>query len=294
MPTAGMVRDYHCAAVARPRTRMRAAARSCTRARAVGDLVVFRLNEERHARRRRAAAAARARRRAACTARRCPCARAGCSSVVSHDEAEVVFCGGGDGTIRKLTGCDMRWQLARRRASTGAWRRCSARSTAAPAARRHRRGADVPAALRRHVVPLVPLQAPSSHTTPLTCVAFIRQPSRSDVFATGERRRLRARVGPLRLLDDRERARARRGRRALHRVGRRLRARRRVGRAHPLLRRGTRGACGSSRTRTARRTSVATSLATHVDAKARVPKSPSRRRARPRARATGGRSRRAR
>ena len=177
LPTAGMVRNYHCACVARPAHADARGGAFLYAGTSVGDLVVFRLNEGGHARAASSGGGENSEKGGVYRAS-VPVCSGGLLSVVSHDEAEVVFCGGGDGTIRKLTGCDMRWQLASEARVDG--RVTSLSLVHGGAELLVGTDAGLTYRLLCEDMSLVPLS--SSHTTPLTCVAF--GSSRSDVFAT--------------------------------------------------------------------------------------------------------------
>merc|ERR1719230_1761278 len=85
MPTAGMVRNYLCSCRSADGDELMAGT-------SVGDLIVFKLTSKVY----RASV---------------PVCSAGLRALVASKTAFEVFCGGGDGSVRKLNGDDMRWTL---------------------------------------------------------------------------------------------------------------------------------------------------------------------------------------
>ena len=184
MPTAGMVRDYHCSAVSRPSDPDARGGSFLLAGTAVGDMVVFRLSDQ-YA---RAAAAAnagappptgdQAAEKGGVYRASVPVCSGGLLSIIADDARGAIFCGGGDGVIRKLEGLDMRWQLVAEASVAG---RVTSLSLVHGGAELLV-GTDAGQTFRLLCDDMTVVPLTSAHTAPLACVAFGQ--TRPDVFAT--------------------------------------------------------------------------------------------------------------
>jgi len=152
MPTSGMVREYLCSARSFDGDELLAGS-------SVGDLVVFKLSSKVY----RASV---------------PVCSGGLRALVAGPNGEV-FCGGGDGSVRKLRGDDMRWTLVAEAAVEGC---VTSLSLVANGATELLVGTAQGRVYRMLCEDLTATLVAVGHTAKVTCVAF---GTRSDVFCSG-------------------------------------------------------------------------------------------------------------
>lgn len=151
MPTAGMVREYCCSALSVDGDELLTGS-------TVGDLIVFKLSSRVY----RASV---------------PTCSGGLRAMAVSPKTFQVFCGGGDGTVKRLHGDDMRWVLEAETRLIGAVTSMSFVAGAGELLV----GTDAGRVYRISVDDLSATLVASSHTDRVTCLAF---GSRSDVFAS--------------------------------------------------------------------------------------------------------------
>jgi WD40 repeat protein len=152
MPTAGMTREYYCSGRSLDADELLAGS-------SVGDLIVFKLPSKVY----RASV---------------PVCSGGLRALVASKTAFEVFCGGGDGSVKKLNGDDMRWTLTGEATVDGAVTSLSLVASGAELLV----GTDTGRVYRMLTSDLTAQLVAVGHTDKVTCVAF---GSRSDVFASG-------------------------------------------------------------------------------------------------------------
>jgi len=151
MPTAGMTRDYLCSSRSADGDELLAGT-------SVGDLLVFKLTSHVY----RASV---------------PVCSGGLRAIVVCPTTFVIYCGGGDGTVRKLRGDDMRWTLEGEAALDGAVTSMSMVSNGTELLV----GTESGRMYRMLVDDLSSQLVSVGHTAEVTCVCF---GTRSDVFAS--------------------------------------------------------------------------------------------------------------
>jgi WD40 repeat protein len=153
MPTAGMVREYLCSTRSNDGDELLAGSN-------VGDMIIFKLSSRVY----RASV---------------PVCSGGVRAIVVGRDNRV-FCGGGDGTVSRLNGADMRWTLEASCHVTGAVTSLSMISSGTEIVA----GTDAGRVYRIATKDMATSLIAQSHTDGVTCVAF---GLRSDLFASASR-----------------------------------------------------------------------------------------------------------